>query len=409
MISVLKKHISQRQSLYCLKSILILSFCLIISFKHQAQFTQKWEFKTGGAIFSSPLVDSDKIYVGSADHKIYCLQLNTGKKLWEFETRGEVHSSPKVMAKLLLFGSGDGNLYAIDKDTGEEQWKFNSEGEKSNGLWDYYLSSPAGDGDIIFWGSGDGNLYAIEPEAGKLIWKFKTQGIIHADPVISGNKVFIGSFDGHLYALNKLNGELLWKFKTLGAQYFPKGEIQKAVLVDQGTVYFGSRDYNLYALDENTGSVKWNMREPSGWIIATPVASDDHIFFGTSDAHRFYCFNKQSGAKVWELPLRMRVFGSAVIGKQSIYFGTFDGKLVAADIKTGMISWEFQTNGSRKNYPTVFNENGEFKEGFSLYGKDIIETERKIIDLGAILSTPVIAQKTIYFGSSDGTLYAISL
>lgn len=408
MTSAVNKEIMRILSLYSVKSLLLLTFFLIFSIKHHAQYTQQWEFKTGGSIFSTPAVDHHKIYVGSGDHNVYCLQLTTGEKLWEFKTGGEVHSTPLVVGKLLLFGSRDGNLYAVDKDTGKGQWKFMSEGEKTYGLWDYYLSSPINDGNLIYWGSGDGNLYVLESVSGKLKWKYKTQGIVHADPVIHGNKVFVASFDGHLYALNKHNGELLWKFKTLGAQYFPKGEIQKAVLVDLGTVYFGSRDYNLYALDENTGSVKWNMREPSGWIIATPVASDKHIFFGTSDAHRFYCFNKQSGAKVWEIPLRMRVFGSAAIDNNGIYFGTFDGKLIAADIETGKISWEFQTNGSRKNYSTVFNQRGDFKKGFTLYGKDIIETERKIIDLGAILSTPVIDQNTIYFGSSDGTLYALS-
>lgn len=389
--------------------ILFLGIVMIISGTLWSQNSVKWEFKTDGVIFGTPSIDGENIYVGSGDEKMYALHKETGKKVWEFKTNGEVHSSPLVADNLVIFGSRDGNLYAIEKDSGKEVWRFSSKGERKNGPWDYYLSSPRLDHTTVFWGSGDGHLYALDSETGMLIWKHESEGIIHADPVIHGNKVFIGSYDGNLYALNKLDGEIVWKFKTLGAEYFPKGEIQKAVLVENGTVYFGSRDYNIYALDENTGAVKWNMRETAGWIIATPIAVEDQIFFGTSDAHKFYSLNKHNGGLVWDMPLKMRVFGSAVSYKDYLYFGTFDGKIIKAEIKNGQKKWEFQTHGSRKNYGTVFNEKGEFIEGFNLYGKDMIETEQKILDLGAILSTPVIHQKTLYFGSSDGYLYALSL
>ena len=372
-----------------------------------SQTKSKWQFKTKGKVFGSPVVENSRIYFGSGDHKIYALDLNTGLKKWEFTTGGEVRSSPFLSGELVLCGSADGVLYALEKSNGKLVWKFSSQGEKVYGLWDYYLSSPKADDGLIYWGSGDSHLYAIDLSTGQLRWKFQTGGIIHADPVIEGNKVFIGSFDGNLYALDKNNGKLIWKFKTLGAQYFPKGEIQKAVLVDEQTVYFGSRDYNIYALDVLTGMVKWNMREPAGWIIATPVVNGDHLFFGTSDAHKFYSVHKNTGMTVWDLSVRMRVYGSATIYDDLVYFGTFDGKILAADIKTGEKKWEFQTNGSRMNYHTVFNEEGTFKEGFSLYGTDMKETENKILDLGAVLGTPVIHQNVIYFGSADGYLYAI--
>lgn len=375
----------------------------------KAQQSVNWKFETKGAVYSTLQLDGDNVYIGSADGNLYALKKETGEKLWEFSTKGEVYSSACLHGGLIFFGSGDGNLYAIDMNSGKEVWQFKSEGEKTYDLWDYYLSSPKVDGDLVYWGSGDGNVYAIQMETGITKWKFKTKGIVHADPVIHKDKIFIGSFDGNLYALDKKSGELIWKFKTLGAQYFPKGEIQKAVLVDNGTVYFGSRDYNLYALDEHTGTVKWNMREPEGWIIATPVANKDHIFFGTSDAHKFYCYQKNSGAKVWEINVGMRVYGSAILHNGLVYFGTFDGKVLGVDAKTGEEKWVYQTEGSIKNYSTVFDINGKFKKGFTLYGNDMIETEKMILNLGAVLGTPVINQNTIYFGSADGSVYAVDL
>lgn len=374
-----------------------------------SQVKSKWQFKTEGRVIGTPVVENHHIYIGSTDQKLYALDLQSGMKKWTYLTGGEVRSSPVLSRNFILCASADGNLYALDKENGKQVWTFKSEGEKNYGLWDYYLSSPKVHENIVYWGSGDGHIYALKLDTGNLIWKFKTGDIVHADPVIHEDKIFIGSFDGHLYALNKTNGALIWKFDTLGAQYFPKGEIQKSVLVDEGTVYFGSRDYNLYALNENDGKVKWNLREPAGWIIATPAVDGDHIFFGTSDAHKFYGVNKYSGMILWELPLNMRVYGSAVIHDDMVYFGTFDGKVIGADKMTGEVKWEFQTDGSKINYANVFNKQGEFKEGFTLYGTDVVESEKQILDLGAVLGTPVIDQNTIYFGSSDGYLYAVEL
>jgi eukaryotic-like serine/threonine-protein kinase len=46
-----------------------------------------------------------------------------------------------------------------------------------------------------------------------------------------------------------------------------------------------------------------------------------------------------------------------------------------------------------------------------MYGNDSVTTvaEQKIMDIGAILSTPVIKEGILYFGSADGKLYAVKI
>jgi len=369
----------------------------------------QWKYKTGGRVYSSPLIADDTVYVGSGDHHFYALDKQTGKLNWSFRTGGSVHSSAAIKHNLVYFGSADGNLYAINKDSGALAWKFASGGEKKYGLWDYYLSSPTIADDLVYWGSGDGHLYAVDAISGNLKWKYDTGDIVHASPVVYKDKVIVGGFDGNMYSLNKNDGSLIWKFKTVGATYFPKGEIQRAALVEEDVVYFGSRDYNMYALDANTGRGKWNMKQPQGWIIATPLEHEGNIYFGTSDAHIFYSMNKQSGEVNWTIPVNMRVYGSAIIHGDLVYFGTFDGKILGVDHATGETEWQFQTGNSKQNYHTIYNENGEFREDFVLYGADYEAPENMIHSLGSVLSTPVIDDGLIYFGSSDGHIYAVSL
>jgi outer membrane protein assembly factor BamB len=388
---------------------ILIFFFFISIYPGSGEAGLKWKFKTDGRVYSSPLIAGDKIYFGSGDEYFYALNKESGNQEWQFKTGGAVHSSAVINANLVYFASADGNLYALDKNTGEMVWKFASGGEKMYGLWDYYLSSPAVENNRVYWGSGDGHLYAVDANNGDLQWKYDTGDIVHATPVIYQNKVYFGGFDGYMYALGKDDGSLVWKFKTVGASYFPKGEIQKAALVKDDVVYFGSRDYNIYALDTNTGRGKWNLRQPRGWIIATPLEYDGNLYFGTSDAHVFYSMEKNNGTVNWTIPLNMRVYGTATVSDGLIYFGTFDGKVLGIDPSSGETRWQFQTESSKLNYHTVYDENGAFKEGFELYGSDYLTPEKMIHALGSVLSSPAIENRVIYFGSSDGNLYAVDL
>ena len=389
---------------------LIFIFLLLVgTISSPAEADLRWKYKTDGRVYSTPLIAGGIVYFGSGDHHFYALNKETGEQIWSFETGGAVHSSAATKGNLLYFGSADGHLYALDKDSGDMVWKFASGGEKTYGLWDYYLSSPAVENNRVYWGSGDGHLYSVDATTGDLQWKYDTGDVVHASPVIYKDNVYFGGFDGHMYALGKDDGALSWKFKTVGATYSPKGEIQKGTLGEDDVVYFGSRDYNIYALDADTGRGKWNLKQPRGWIIATPVEYEGNIYFGTSDAHLFYSMNKKSGTVNWTIPLNMRVYGTATVDRGIVYFGTFDGKVLGVDHLTGETKWQFQAASSKRNYHTVYDEKGEFKEDFVLYGADNESPENMIHALGSILSGPVIKDGVIYFGSSDGHLYSVGL
>jgi len=392
-----------------LRSILTHILLLIALATTIAQPDIIWKFKTNGRIYSSPIIQENIVFVGSGDNNFYAINKSNGKELWSFKTGGAIHSSAVITNNIICFASADGNLYGLDKAEGNMIWKFESKGEKMYDLWDYYHSSPREDGGYIYWGCGDGNVYAVKVSSGELKWKFKTDDVVHASPVIYKDNVYIGSFDGNLYCIQKDTGSLVWKFKTIGATYFPKGEIQRAALIAEDVVYFGSRDYNIYAVDANTGRGRWNLRQERGWIIATPIEYKGNIYFGTSDAHIFYSMDKLNGTINWTIPVSMRVYGTAIAYKDMIYFGTFDGKVLGVDYLIGKTKWEFQTENSQLNYSTIYNENGEFKESFELYSSNFKESEALIHSLGSILSSPIIDEQIIYFGSSDGYLYAVKL
>lgn len=389
------------------------TFVLIIfTFLSSALYGQGslvWDFATQGRVYSSPSVDERTLYIGSSDSCLYALDKENGRLKWKFRTGGEITSKPLLLKGSVIFNSTDGLIYSVDKSNAKVQWRFRTKGETRYDLWDYYLSSPVHADGKVFVGSGDGNLYALEAESGKLAWQFKTDNIVHATPSIHRNKVYIGSFDGYFYALNRDNGDLVWKFRTVGDAYFPQGEIQKGATIHKNSVLFGSRDFNVYCLDIETGRGLWNRKERGSWIIAKPLVVGDMVYFGTSDSHRFCALYAKNGYEKYSFPLNMRVYGEAIQFETNIYFGCFNGKLYKLDTLQGVLEEVFQTHGSKKNYHLVYNELDEFKAGFELYGKDLKASEKQILDLGAILSTPIVDNGMIYFGDSNGYIYGYKL
>ncbi len=115
----------------------------------------KWRFETGGAVHSSPAIDSDgNIYVGSYDNYLYALNPD-GTLKWKFNTGGMVRSSPAIDSEGNIYvGSKNNNFYAITPD-GSEKWLLET--------GDDIESSPsiAEDG-TIYVGSDDGYFYAID-------------------------------------------------------------------------------------------------------------------------------------------------------------------------------------------------------------------------------------------------------
>jgi outer membrane protein assembly factor BamB len=72
-----------------------------------------WTFPTGGEIDSSPVICGDKVVFGSADGRIYLLNLDDGKELWSYEIGAGIVSSPAVVGDRVIIAAEDGLVYAF--------------------------------------------------------------------------------------------------------------------------------------------------------------------------------------------------------------------------------------------------------------------------------------------------------
>lgn len=393
-----------------------------------ANLSLKWTFHSGGSIVSSPAAADGVVYFGSSDNYLYAVDAKTGVLKWKFNAHGDVGSSPAVCGGVVYSVSLDGNLYAVDAASGLEKWRFATQGERRHtapGMdyaapatevmpdpWDLFLSSPAVTEDTVYFGSGDNCVYAVNAANGALRWKYKTGDVVHGSPAIAGGMVYIGSFDTFLYALNAVDGTLVWKFKTGDdAQAHLMTGIAGSACVADGAVYFGCRDAKVYALDARSGSLRWQYSTGGSWVIATPSVLGGILYFTTSDSLRFQALDARTGTEAYSLPFGVYSFSSPSIAGGHAFFGTFDGKLHVVDLSTRSYCCEFAVPGFALNGPRYLNSDGKLKADVVWTGDTlddiIVNLRSKIFSMGSILSSPEVQAGMVYFGSTDGTLYAL--
>jgi eukaryotic-like serine/threonine-protein kinase len=177
-------------------------------------------------------------------------------------------------------------------------------------------------------------------------------------------------------------------------------------------VYFGCRDSNLYALDAATGAKKWLYDNKGSWVISTPIVKDGTLYFATSDSGLFHAIDAKSGTLKYSLSFHhWPMFSSPAIAGRNLYIGSQAGTLIAIDLDKHATVWTFSTDGANRNGAALTKKDGDpdystaFTDGFY---DDLVIGVWKMLSIGAVLSSPVVEQGMIYFGSTDGNLYAIS-
>jgi outer membrane protein assembly factor BamB len=389
--------------------------------------TLGWKFKTAGRVLSSPAVIGDVVYVGSTDGSLYAVNRSDGTERWKFTTRGPIASSPAVAAGLVYISSVDGNVYAVDAATGATQWTFATQGERrftAPGIhgaiprtermpdpFDVFLSSPAVAGGTVYIGSGDQHVYALDAATGVLKWAFATGDVVHASPAVVDGVVYIGSWDRNVYALAADSGKELWRYITGNdTTIYNQIGIASSAAVADGMVFVGGRDGHFHAIDAKTGAPRWTIDNNGGWTIASPAVKDGVVYFPTSDGRRFKAVDALTGAVRFDLQNVAVSFSSPAIAGGVAFYGTSDGYLNAVGTSDGQLKARFQTDGSRDNGPRYTAEDGTIRTGLMYPDRTLdgmMIGMRTMMTLGSVLSSPVVAGGVVYFGSTDGHLYAV--
>jgi outer membrane protein assembly factor BamB len=138
--------------------------------------------------------------------------------------------------------------------------------------------------------------------------------------------------------------------------------------------------------------VKWKF--PTGdRVMSSPVFKDNVIYFGGDDGN-VYAVDAETGHQIWKRATNGPVPATPAIADGTLYIASYDGTFYALDAQTGALKWKFTTDGERR---------------FEAKGLHGLQPKNQTIadPFDVFLSSPVVVNGSVYFGSGDGNLYAL--
>jgi len=225
-----------------------------------------------GDLEASPLLHTQKIFVGNTEGAFSCIVRTTGDQLWKYELpvnarHKGIRSSAAGIDTMVVFGAEDGFLYALNADRGTQVWRHNTGAS--------IVGSPCIANGNVYIGNLSGTICGVDLRSGKPRWQFEAGADIYASPSCADNKVFIGTSGGIMYALDAMTGTLVWK-TDLGSV------INSSAVIAGDVLYVGTLKKMLFGLNIVDGTPVLKQEVP-GRIKTSPTVARGRLFVATDE------------------------------------------------------------------------------------------------------------------------------
>lgn len=339
-----------------------------------AEIENLWSFDSGSGISSSPVIVGDNIIFASNNNKLYAVDLNTHEEKWSFAGDSQSNNIPIVDGNTVIYTTKD-TCYAIDATTGKEIWNFKGNVVITDGIngYDYHLPSPILYKDLVIFPTIGAKFYALNKTDGSKVWEYEDSdsGDIRTTPAIDGNIMVYGDVKGNAFAMDLDTQKTLWT-KSIGK------DVIHSVAAYKGFAYFSGRDCTTVAFDIKDGSSKWRYSDNMGsWLTGEMIVKDDIIYVPGSDNLKTMALKYDTGEIDTTYVSKANIFSRPTVDENNIMYIT-DGNVYTSAVGH-IIGYDLNTK------QRVLE--GKFDK--------------------PIYSSPAVRDGIIYFGCTDGKLYAV--
>jgi outer membrane protein assembly factor BamB len=299
--------------------------------------------------WSGGIVADGTLFLGSTEGKLVAVNIADQTSQWSESLQASgstgrfgcaaglegvaIYGSPAVAGDLVYIGGYNGKIYAFDSSSLQKRWVYPSEGN----LQPIIGGTVVALGNVYFsvYDSDDkvGKVYALNAITGIKVWESSPTGDkIWSTPVVNDGTVYVNSFDKKLYALNATTGEKKWETVEIG------GALATTPLVNNNTIYFGSFDRYLYAIDVDDGSLKWKSEVEAGsWFWAKPIIYNNTIYAPSLDG-KVYILDTENGRELVDaIDLGNPVSSAPVLIDGSIIIASGEGIIYSLDTVNNQI------------------------------------------------------------------------
>jgi outer membrane protein assembly factor BamB len=249
-----------------------------------------WRFEDRGQFTGAPYISNGKLFIGQRGGTpyFYCLNAATGEMIWK-KRFGHVWASANGLDGKVYLNSEGGTFYCVDEDTGDVIWQYQA------GLGLSY-NTPGFYKNLVYFGANH-HYYAFDQHSGELIWKFSIgDGKTDSGNPLIENGVFYcgGMFGGRYSAVNALTGEAIWILDNVGSNTSPTTDGTN-LIVNTAGVAFTTNPLTV-ALDLKTGEIKYTL--PFGGLSG-PALGNNLVFMATRHDPYFRAWDVRTGEIRW--------------------------------------------------------------------------------------------------------------
>lgn len=303
----------------------------------------RWSFRSEGGMLGPPVVAAGKVFVGSSDGRLYCLDLAAGQTVWTAELGDDIQGSPLVLKEMVLAGTAAGVVHAVGAARGQARWTFETGDQIVGGP---NVATVDGKTRVVV-GSHDMSVYCLAATDGKKLWSFKTDNFVNATPAVGPSGIVFGGCDGLLHVLSPADGKSLAAIEV--GSY-----VAASVAVDEKTAFMGHYGGEVLAIDLTEQKVRWRhaggrRAEP---FFAPPAVSGARVVAGNRDG-TVTCLDRESGDVLWRFRTRDSVEAGAVISGSRCVVVSTDGRVYVLDIDSGKEVWSYEIGAGISASPAV--------------------------------------------------------
>jgi outer membrane protein assembly factor BamB len=277
-----------------------------------------WKAMTLGAIDGAAAFAGELVVAGSQDGMVYAWHAETGKEVWKFESEAEIHAAANVWvppgqtAARIYIGSYDYSVYCLDALKGEKLWAAET---------GYYINGGAaiGDGKVVFGGC-DSVLHVHDAVTGEAVRQIEVGAYIGNNVTIADGVIYVSHYGNKVEAYSINDGMKVWEYGEREFEYYA------APAIYQNWLVVGGRDKRMHGIDRTTGKGRWEFRARDRIDSSAVICGGEKVVFGSDDGY-VYVLGLEDGKELWNYEIGAPVKASPAVTEKWMVVGADDGVL----------------------------------------------------------------------------------
>jgi len=300
----------------------------------------RWRATVGRAVRGCPAVGESVIAVGTSERQVVLLNRSTGQVLWRTRLQGTIRGGPLLDRDRLYVGteaSPDGRVYALHLKDGRVLWSTRT-GSVEAAL--------ALDHDTLYAATEPGVVLRLATADGKVVWRRQLPGAVRAPPVPAPDGLAVATTADTLFLLDRATGEVRRRLATAGSV------LGGPALGPGGKdLYLGTTGGHVVAVALPQLSATWDV-DAGDAIFGAPAVSRDTVYALARNG-TLWLVPRADAAGARSLSLDLVATAGPTPLARGVLAASVSGEVVLVDPASGTISWRAQLDGPIEQPPLV--------------------------------------------------------